>query len=899
MMTPDKLTEILNRLKYASTVVYDVETSGLEWLKCAPVGHVLTFGPAPSDTFYVPIRHAAGGNIPGAAPLTDKHGWDGRPSEFEGEMLRLLNRPGLTVCGHHLNFDLKFLWRLGVREFDARFECTMVNAALIDELQPKFSLDYCAQVAGVVAKKGAMIYEHIRQQFPDVTGDEMAHFWRLAGDDPAAVEYAEGDGATTWQLRTWQMRQIHAQELERVHDIESRLIPVLIRMSCEGIRIDEDRLRDLDLSVQSILETHMKAFPEDFNVKSPLDVEKWCRDHGQTDWPLTPKKGRPSFPEKWLLTHEAGRQIVAVRKYKTLMSTFIAPMRDTHMQGGRVHADFHQLRSDEFGTVTGRLSCSGPNLQQCVAKGTRIMVPGGTRAVEDVRAGDLVYSFDSDLRLVLKPVAWAGWTGTRRVVRVHWRAGPNSSEPYGYLDLTPDHPIRLRTGEYIPAGELVGGKPYRDRHRDRPSFGKIRYKGGERVLAVHRSVYRRAAAGRAPYFRNALHVALSGQLDEARFVFELTHGFAPEEVDHIDGDSLNDVPGNLRAIEKAEHSRRHAHFKNYIQERYGYNFTYEQLKADLAERGSVNQIAAKYGVCHGTINRILVEGDTFHNHTITHLEYLVDPVDVYDLTVPDTENFIANELCVHNCPKHNEELGRLFRAVFTPDPGKIWGSADYSQCEPRLLAIYSRCRVLLHDYRTNPQADSHTAVANASGLPRQNAKQMNMSLINGAGINLMVTKFGLERGFAEQVWNRYFEACPEIGEFRKTASAVMHKNGYVKTLLGRRCRLKDPSKDYVAVNRILQGGNADILKWKMVQLDTYLRGEGRPVRIMGNIHDSIDYEFPEEARPVYQECLRWMEDFSFGPFALDVPMRVDAGEGPNWAIATYGEPEPVAVEAAA
>jgi hypothetical protein len=68
---------------------------------------------------------------------------------------------------------------------------------------------------------------------------------------------------------------------------------------------------------------------------------------------------------------------------------------------------------------------------------------------------------------------------------------------------------------------------------------------------------------------------------------------------------------------------------------------------------------------------------------------------------------------------------------------------------------------------------------------------------------------------------------------------------------------------------------------------------------MGNIHDSIDYQFPEEARPVYENCLRMMEDFSYGPFALDVPMRVDAGEGPNWAIATYGEPKPAAVEAAA
>jgi DNA polymerase I len=109
-------------------------------------------------------------------------------------------------------------------------------------------------------------------------------------------------------------------------------------------------------------------------------------------------------------------------------------------------------------------------------------------------------------------------------------------------------------------------------------------------------------------------------------------------------------------------------------------------------------------------------------------------------------------------------------------------------------------------------------------------------------------------------------------------------------LLGRRCRLRDNSMNYVAVNRILQGGNADIIKWKMVQIDEYLRGEGRPVRMLANVHDAIDYEFPESARHVYTNCLKIMEDFSYGPFALNIPMKVDAGEGANWAVATYGEP---------
>lgn len=604
---PD-LVKVLNRLKDAKRVVIDTETSGLDWKRNHIVGWVFTFGPRPDDSYYIPVRHKPGGNIVDAPPPQNADGWNGKPLDIEKEFVRLLNRPGVKVQGHNLSFDLKFLWRMGMTEHDARFEDSILNAPLLDEWQPRFSLEYCAQIAGVEAKKSKEICDHIARLFPEVTKDHMGHYWRLAGDDPIAVDYATGDGTSTWQLIDWQMPQIQEQQLDVVHDIESRLLPVLVRMSCKGIKIDEARLAELLEHVDVTIAQHLKQFPKDFNVRSPADVKKWMEDHGATDWPLTEKKAQPSFPEQFLLKHECGRQIVDVRKLSTLRNTFLVPMRDHHIFRGRVHTTFHQLRGDEFGVVTGRLSSTDPNMQ-----------------------------------------------------------------------------------------------------------------------------------------------AVS---------------------------------------------------------------------------------------------------------------------------------------------KRDKKMGRLHRSIFVADAGHTWCSADYVQCEPVLLAVYSRCKVLVDGYTSDPPLDAHQAVANATGLDRQTGKRVNQTLITGGGKNALMHRYGMTEEEALTTMRDYFAKMPEIKTLQKNSTRTMRHRGYVISLLGRRARLRRPDLDYQAMNRLLQCGNADIIKLKMVQIDDYLKSEGRPLDNNLNIHDDLSFQFKKSARKHLNECLRIMSDFSEGqPIELDIPLRTDPGEGKTWAIATYGPEE--------
>lgn len=596
---------LFRRLAESKEVVYDSETSGLDWKRQHVVGHVVTFSGMDGDSFYLPFRHAAGGNIEGVEVPQTNDGWRGDIHPLEKELMRLLDRPDLKVIGHNLSFDLKFMYRLGYK-FNAKYEDTIINAPLIDEHQASFSLDFCCKNAGVPQKKTA-IYEYILDKFPEVRStpkQAMGHFWRLAGDDVEATGYAEGDGLSTWHLVQAQRSVIARDGLTRVHDIESRLIPVLARMSTRGVKIDLGRLNEVKGIIEGRLEEAKRALPEDFNSRAPTQVRALMEKGGFTDWPLTPK-GQPSFPENWLSQNPVGAQIVASRKYSNILSSFIQPMLDTHVWNGRVHPEYNQLRGDEFGTITGRLSSSHPNLQQ-----------------------------------------------------------------------------------------------------------------------VH---------------------------------------------------------------------------------------------------------------------------------------------------------------------KRNKELGKLYRSIFIPDGGKVWASVDYSQCEPRLLAYYSRAKILLEGYRSVPSVDAHQAVATAANIDREMGKRVNQTIITGGGKKVITDRYGVPPEKVEEVWRAYFKAMPELKPFQYKAADVMKSRGYVMSLLGRRSRLKDRNKAYVAVNRLLQMGNAEVLKIKMVELDEYFASTGRTVDLLNNVHDAFDLQFEEKDRVHYNEALRIMTSFGEGDvITLDVPMKVDAGEGASWSEATWG-----------
>lgn len=398
--TRDGAEEVLRRLADCSEFTFDTETSGLDFCTNHVVGWVLTFRDGPSC--YVPVRHLGGGNLPGCSVPTSATGWRGDLHWFEIALAKVARSSmGLLkrkMVGHNLNFDLKMSHRHGI-EWYADFEDTSINEPLIDENSRAYSLDASAERRGVQAKRGAPLYAHIAEmmgtKLPEKEFEQkklMEHFWRTDARTPIVGEYAAGDGVTTEELVDKQRPIITEEDemgrsLVKVHGVECRLIKTLYRMTVGGVRISEDALHHADQQFTRMGLEAAAKFPADFNPKSSNSMKALLGDAIGPDWPRNPvtkaefakarKEGRSplgalKFDADTLKLVPEGRNIIDMRQVVNARSLYTQPMITRHLHNGSVYCDFAQMAQDDYGTISGRLSCYDPNLQAVSKRNKKI-----------------------------------------------------------------------------------------------------------------------------------------------------------------------------------------------------------------------------------------------------------------------------------------------------------------------------------------------------------------------------------------------------------------------------------------------------------------------------------------------------------------------------------------------
>ena len=340
----------------APILAVDTETTGLDARSDRVCGWVFT---ACGHSLYVPVRHSGGGNL-----FDD-------PTPFEHALshgFAKRSRLGLKTVGHNLPFDCWFAAKESVL-IDGPLEDTMLNAVLINDDLRDYDLAACADRHKVTAKKGEQLYEYLQNRF-SLRGKPgkkmMAHFHRLAGDDPMAVEYAVGDGISTLEL--WQAQQpiLDAHSLRRVHALECALLPYIARMRRRGIRVDLAYAKLARERISEDLEAALMLMPAGFEANSAASVQAYMEAQGIRDYPWTrPATGKPkpSFRSDWLEESDAGQRVVAIRRLLKTRDTFLTPVLETHAIAERIHPDLVQFATGDYGTHTGRFSCRIPNLQ--------------------------------------------------------------------------------------------------------------------------------------------------------------------------------------------------------------------------------------------------------------------------------------------------------------------------------------------------------------------------------------------------------------------------------------------------------------------------------------------------------------------------------------------------------
>jgi DNA polymerase I-like protein with 3'-5' exonuclease and polymerase domains len=281
--------------------------------------------------------------------------------------------------------------------------------------------------------------------------------------------------------------------------------------------------------------------------------------------------------------------------------------------------------------------------------------------------------------------------------------------------------------------------------------------------------------------------------------------------------------------------------------------------------------------------------------------------------------FSSSDPNLQNIPIRTE-LGAKVRAMFVPSFLMNWYSADYSQMEYRLLvhyALLSKCKGaegVQKTYQERPDVDFHQMVADLTGLDRKPAKNLNFGLCYGMGVPKLAASLGLINpdGSAKQealdIMETYHARAPFIKEMYNKASHRAEKVGYVKTILGRRCRfLFEPKRTergqfyqplpeeqarklygselkragtHKALNRILQGSNADITKSAMVQIFESGMLKSGDITLALTVHDELDGSVdPGEAG---RRALDRLKQFMVESVPLKVPVLVSAGTGANW-----------------
>ena len=295
----------------------------------------------------------------------------------------------------------------------------------------------------------------------------------------------------------------------------------------------------------------------------------------------------------------------------------------------------------------------------------------------------------------------------------------------------------------------------------------------------------------------------------------------------------------------------------------------------------------------------------------TYLDAFPDLIDedgrlhtTFNQTAATTGRLSSTDPNLQNIPIRTEQ-GREIRACFIAGEGTKLISADYSQVELRLLAHIAGEEVLKDIFRRGE--DVHTATAeeilggkvgkDSAGMPnashvdpgtRSKAKMVNYGIVYGLSAYGLADRLQIPQEEAQEFIDRYLERFPAVARFIAETIEKANEDGYVSTLFGRIRRIPELRArqshtrqlgERLAVNMVIQGTAADIIKVAMLRCRDHLRADGLSTRLVLQIHDELLFEAPEDEVELASQIVR--REMA-NAFELDPPLGVDLGVGDNW-----------------
>ena len=302
--------------------------------------------------------------------------------------------------------------------------------------------------------------------------------------------------------------------------------------------------------------------------------------------------------------------------------------------------------------------------------------------------------------------------------------------------------------------------------------------------------------------------------------------------------------------------------------------TYPVARAILEYRAS-NKLKSTY------VDNLLLMAD--ENHKVH--SYL-------DQTGTVTGRLSSSSPNLQNIPVRTEK-GRLLRKAFCAAEGNVLLSVDYSQIDLRVLAHESQDPVLVESFVEGGDIHTQTAAQVFGVMPlmvtdqmRSSAKAINFGIIYGQGPMGLAQSLGISLREAKEYIDNYFKNYRGVREWIDKNIALARQNGYVKTMLGHIRYLPEFNMGVgamasfaqrAAINTIVQGGSADIIKKAMISVfDAYRNTD---VQMLMQVHDELIFELPQEK---LHETAAHIKMLMQNAMRLRVPLVASAKAGKNW-----------------
>lgn len=343
-------------ITHCSKIAIDVETKDPNIKAHGPGwptgdGYVVGYAIAVDGwSCYLPVKHRGGGNL---------------DEKIVNRWLKKVFESPAQKIMHNAQYDLGWVRKSGFN-VNGQIVDTMLVAALLDENRMSYSLnalsyDYLNKLK---SEKG------LTQAALEFGIDPKGEMWKM----PAMYvgPYAEADAELTLELWQHFSAELTKQGLWQIAELELDLLPCLVEMTMRGVRVDVNKV---ERTKDSILKREKKVL-EKIRKIAGSDIEIWAAqslakafDKLGISYPKT-EKGAPSFTKLFLQEHphELASLIVEARSLNKTSGTFLNTIMKHCRADGRIHSHINQIRSDDGGTVSGRISMSNPNLQQIPAR---------------------------------------------------------------------------------------------------------------------------------------------------------------------------------------------------------------------------------------------------------------------------------------------------------------------------------------------------------------------------------------------------------------------------------------------------------------------------------------------------------------------------------------------------